>query len=56
MGQLAVTKLSASTTAYDPKVSYDRVTHSVGWVPWEPVVQAIDKVGAPSVKTQGGSK
>jgi outer membrane protein len=56
MGQLGVTKLSATTTAYDPKVSYGRVTHSVGWVPWEPVVQAIDKVGAPSVKAQSGSK
>jgi outer membrane protein len=56
MGQLDVSKLSSTTTAYDPKTSYDRVTHSVGWVPWEPVVQAIDKVGAPSTKPQGGSK
>lgn len=56
MGQLDVSKLSATTTAYDPKTSYERVTHSVGWVPWEPVVQAIDKVGAPSTKPQGGSK
>lgn len=56
MGQLGVNKLSASTTAYDPKVSYDRVTHSIGWVPWEPVVQAVDKVGAPSVKAQSGAK
>lgn len=51
MGQLDVSKLSTGTTAYDPKVSYSRVTHSVGWVPWEPVVQAIDKVGAPSTKS-----
>ena len=56
MGQLDVSKLSSTTTAYDPKTSYNRVTHSVGWVPWEPVVQAIDKVGAPSTKPQGGSK
>lgn len=56
MGQLDVGKLSSTTAAYDPKTSYNRVTHSVGWVPWEPVVQAIDKIGAPSTKPQGGSK
>lgn len=56
MGQLDVSKLSSTTTAYDPKVSYNRITHSVGWVPWEPVIEAIDKVGAPSTKPQGGSK
>jgi len=56
MGQLDVNKLSSTTTAYDPKVSYNRVTHSVGWVPWEPVVQAIDKLGAPSTAPKGGSK
>ena len=56
MGQLDVGKLSSSTAAYDPKVSYDRVTHSVGWVPWEPVIQVIDKVGAPSTKPAAGSK
>ncbi len=56
MGQLDVTKLSSTSTPYDPKVSYNRVTHSVGWVPWEPVVEAIDKVGAPSTKPSGGSK
>lgn len=56
MGQLDVNKLAAGTTTYDPKASYDRVTHSAGWVPWEPVVQAIDKVGAPSTKPQPASK
>jgi outer membrane protein len=55
MGQLDVTKLSTGVTVYDPKASYDRVTHSVGWVPWEPVVQAIDKVGAPSTKSRAAS-
>jgi outer membrane protein len=56
MGQLDVNKLSSTTTAYDPKVSYNRVTHSVGWVPWEPAIEAIDKVGAPSTKPQSGTK
>ena len=56
MGQLDVNKLSADTKTYDPKASYDRVTHGVGWVPWEPVVEAIDKVGAPSTAPKAGSR
>ena len=56
MGQLDVAKLSSSTAAYDPKASYNRVTHGVGWVPWEPVVQAIDSVGAASTKPKGDTK
>jgi len=56
MGQLDVSKLSTGAAAYDPKASYDRVTHSVGWVPWEPVIQAIDKVGAPSTTSSAASK
>ncbi|PIB92689.1 TolC family outer membrane protein [Caulobacter sp. FWC2] len=55
MGQLDVNKLSTGATPYDPKASYNRVTHSVGWVPWEPVIQAIDKVGAPSTKSSSPS-
>ena len=56
MGQLDVSKLSSTTAAYDPKVSYNRVTHGVGWVPWEPVVQAIDSVGAASTKPKSAAK
>ncbi|WP_184720189.1 TolC family outer membrane protein [Caulobacter sp.] len=55
MGQLDVNKLATGTTAYDPKASYDRVTHA-GWVPWEPVVETIDKLGAPSAKPQTTAK
>lgn len=47
MGALNVAALAPNVERYDPKVSYDRVNHAVGWVPWEPVVQVIDKVGAP---------
>ena len=56
MGQLDVAKLSSSTAAYDPKASYSRVTRGVGWVPWEPVVQAVDSLGAASAKPTGGAK
>lgn len=56
MGQLDVGKLAADTKTYDPKVSYDRVTHGVGWTPWEPIVEAIDKVGAPSTGSKVAPK
>jgi outer membrane protein len=48
MGALNVAALAPDVARYDPKTSYDRVNHAVGWVPWEPVVQAVDKLGAPS--------
>jgi outer membrane protein len=48
MGALDVASLAPDVAVYDPKTSFDRVNHAFGWVPWEPVVQIIDKVGAPS--------
>ena len=48
MGALDVAVLAPDLEVYDPKTSYDRVNHAFGWVPWEPVVQIIDTVGAPS--------
>ncbi|MDI1364024.1 MAG: TolC family outer membrane protein, partial [bacterium] len=48
MGALNVSALAPDVAVYDPKTSYDRVNHAFGWVPWEPVVQIIDTVGAPS--------
>ena len=50
MGALDIASLAPDVARYDPKVSYNRVNHALGWVPWEPVVQVIDKVGAPSTK------
>jgi outer membrane protein len=47
MGALDIAALAPGVTRYDPKTSYDRVNHAVGWVPWEPVVQAVDRLGAP---------
>jgi outer membrane protein len=48
MGVLNVANLAPDVERYDPVKSYDRVNHAIGWVPWEPVIQVIDKVGAPS--------
>ncbi|MBO9710423.1 MAG: TolC family outer membrane protein [Caulobacter sp.] len=56
MGVLNVANLAPDVERYDPVRSYDKVNHAVGWVPWEPVVRAIDKVGAPSVAPKGDAK
>ena len=47
MGALDIAALAPNVARYDPKTSYDRVNHAFGWVPWEPVVQAVDSLGAP---------
>ena len=56
MGALDVAVLAPDLEVYDPKTSYDNVTHSYGWVPWEPVVQVIDKIGAPSTAVSNPAK
>jgi outer membrane protein len=50
MGALNIESLAPTAEKYDAKTNYDRVNHALGWVPWEPVVQLLDKVGAPSTK------
>lgn len=56
MGALNVASLAPDVARYDPATSYDRVNRALGWVPWEPAVQVIDKVGAPPIKPASGSK
>jgi outer membrane protein len=53
MGVLNVASLAPDVERYDPVKSYDKVNHAFGWVPWEPLVQGIDKVGAPSTAVKG---
>ncbi len=53
MGVLNVANLAPNVERYDPVKSYDKVNHAFGWVPWEPIVQGIDKVGAPSTAVKG---
>ena len=55
MGVLNVANLAPEVERYDPVKSYDKVNHAFGWVPWEPVVQVVDKLGAPSTAVKGGS-
>jgi outer membrane protein len=49
MGVLNVANLAPEVERYDPVKSYDKVNHAIGWVPWEPAVRVIDKLGAPSI-------
>jgi outer membrane protein len=49
MGVLNVANLAPDVERYDPVKSYNKVNHAIGWVPWEPAVRVIDKLGAPSI-------
>jgi outer membrane protein len=48
MGRLEARALVTGAPLYDPAKSFNRVK-SAGAVPWEPLVAALDSVGAPSV-------
>jgi outer membrane protein len=49
MGELYAENLTPGVPLYDPKKNFDKVRHSFGWVPWQPAVEVIDRVGAPGV-------
>jgi outer membrane protein len=48
MGQLEAKDLIPNEARYDPKVNFDKVRHAIGWVPWEGVVEALDRLGSPA--------
>jgi outer membrane protein len=33
---------------YDPLNNFQAASHAIGWVPWEPVIEAVDRVGGPA--------
>ena len=47
IGALEAKDLIPNEPRYDPKTNFDKVRHGIGWVPWDPVVQALDRLGAP---------
>jgi len=49
MGALYVQDLAGPTAIYDPKANFDKVRRSYPWTPWDRLVGAIDKTGAPSI-------
>jgi outer membrane protein len=48
MGRLEARALVTGASLYDPAKSFNRVKNA-GAVPWEPLIAALDSVGAPSV-------
>ncbi len=48
MGRLEAQALVTGAPVYDPATSFNRVK-AAGAVPWEPLIAALDSVGAPSV-------
>jgi len=49
MGLLDVKVFAPDAAPYDPKANFDKVRHSFGWTPAEPVVEALDHLAAPKV-------
>ncbi len=49
MGKLEAKYLTPEVAQYDPTANAGRVKGSWGWVPWEPVVEGIDRIGAPPI-------
>ena len=49
MGKLEARYLTPDVPIYDPRDNSKRVSAAWGWVPWEPVLQAVDRVGGPSI-------
>ena len=46
MGRLEIRYLNPALPAYDPRRNFDRV-RNLGWLPIDPVVEALDAAGAP---------
>jgi outer membrane protein len=51
MGALSAANLTPTVPLYDPKTNFNRVKRSFGWVPWEPVIAAVDSLAAPRIIT-----
>lgn len=49
MGELEARNLTQGVEIYDPTVNFNRVKRSWGWVPWEHLVEVVDRVGAPPI-------
>ena len=50
MGVLEAANLLPGAEIYDPVQSFERVRRSPGGVPWEPLIERLDRVGAPRIE------
>ncbi len=48
-GSLFAQDLTTVAAPYDPKTNFDHVRHAWGWIPWQPVVSGLDRIGAPAI-------
>ncbi len=48
MGKLEAKNLAPEVPQYDPMNNFQAATHAIGWVPWEPAIQAVDRIGGPA--------
>ncbi len=51
MGKLEARYLTPDVPIYDPVLNATRVNASWGWVPWEPVLEVVDRVGGPVISS-----
>ncbi|MDP2258819.1 MAG: TolC family outer membrane protein [Caulobacter sp.] len=51
MGKLEARYLTPDVPIYDPVLNATRVNASWGWVPWEPVLEVVDRVGGPEISS-----
>lgn len=49
IGELEARNLTHGVEIYDPETNFNRVKRSWGWVPWEHLVEVVDRVGAPPI-------
>lgn len=49
MGRMESKYLTPDVAQYDATANAKKVGVSFGWVPWEPVIAVVDKVGAPPI-------
>ncbi|MDO9223113.1 MAG: TolC family outer membrane protein [Caulobacter sp.] len=48
MGKLEARYLTPGVEQYDAAANGKAFSHKLGWVPWEPVIAIVDRIGAPS--------
>jgi outer membrane protein len=47
IGRLEARNLVAGTPQYDPTANFTAASRAIGWVPWEPAIEMIDRLGGP---------
>jgi outer membrane protein len=51
VGRLEAKNLAPEVPQYDPVNNFQAASRAIGWVPWEPVIEAVDRVGGPAPRS-----